>query len=128
MPAYDRIDFDPPAPVAYVTLRNTESGATLPDVPMLLDSGSDVTLLPQAVMSPLGLSPTPNKHYELLAFDGSRSFAAVVHLELLFCEKTFRGQFLVMEQKWGILGPNVLNTVAVLLDGPHLVWNAQRTD
>jgi hypothetical protein len=126
MPAYDGTRFDPPAPVAYVTLRNPESGATLPDVPMLLDSGSDITLLPRAVMSPLGLSAIPNKHYELLAFDGSRSFAAVIRLELLFCRRTFRGQFIVIEQNWGILGRNVLNTVALLLDGPNRVWDQRR--
>ncbi len=33
MPAYDSIRFDPPAPLAYVTLRNPETGAALSDVP-----------------------------------------------------------------------------------------------
>jgi hypothetical protein len=49
MPAHDSIRFDPLVPLAYVTLRNPETGAVLPDVPMLLDSGADVTLIPQAV-------------------------------------------------------------------------------
>ena len=126
MPAYDATRFDPPAPVAYVTMRNPENAATLPNVPMLLDSGSDVTLLPLAVMVPLGLAAIPNKHYELLAFDGSRSYSQVIRLELLFCRRTFRGQFLVVEQDCGILGRNVLNAVTVLLDGPNLIWDEQR--
>jgi hypothetical protein len=46
MPAYDATLFAPPAPLARVTLRNPVSGAVLPDVPMLLDSGADVTLVP----------------------------------------------------------------------------------
>jgi hypothetical protein len=44
MPAYDATRFTPPAPLAKVTLRNPANGAALPDVPMLLDSGADVTV------------------------------------------------------------------------------------
>ena len=36
MPDYDSENFDPPAPVAYVTLRNPATGVSLPDVPMLI--------------------------------------------------------------------------------------------
>ena len=45
MPAYDGTRFDPPAPLVHVSVRNPASGAVLPEVPMLLDSGADVTLL-----------------------------------------------------------------------------------
>jgi len=44
MPDYDAENFEPPAPVAYVTLRNPATGALLSDVPMLIDTGADVTL------------------------------------------------------------------------------------
>ncbi|MGH8056851.1 MAG: hypothetical protein ACREOH_06380 [Candidatus Entotheonellia bacterium] len=37
MPTYDASDFDPPAPIAHVTLRNPHNGATVSDVPLLLD-------------------------------------------------------------------------------------------
>jgi len=50
MPAYDATQFDPPAPVAGVAIRSRESGVTLSGVIMLLDSGADVTLLPQAAV------------------------------------------------------------------------------
>jgi hypothetical protein len=40
MPAYDTIQFDPPAPLARVNLRNRDTGAVWSDVPMLLDSGA----------------------------------------------------------------------------------------
>jgi hypothetical protein len=46
MPSYDAAHFDPPAPVARVTLRNPHSGATVPDVPLLLDTGADITFCP----------------------------------------------------------------------------------
>lgn len=47
MPAYDDYFFDPPAPLAKVTPRVQEHDTILPDVSMLLDSGADVTLIPQ---------------------------------------------------------------------------------
>jgi hypothetical protein len=77
MPAYDATLFNPPAPLARVTLHNLGNGATLADVPMLLDSGADVTLIPQASVDQLGVAVVPNKHYELMGFDGSTSLASV---------------------------------------------------
>ena len=56
MPAYDATRFEPPAPLAHVTLRHPETGMSRSDVPMLLDSGADVTIVPQAAVSLLGVS------------------------------------------------------------------------
>lgn len=56
MPAYNSNSFSPPAPVALVTLRDPDSGAAQADVPMLLDTGADVSLIPQAVIGSLGLT------------------------------------------------------------------------
>jgi hypothetical protein len=123
MPAYDRTWFDPPAPVARVTVRSPDTGATMSGVPMLLDSGADVMLLPAEVTKSLGLTSLAGKQYELVGFDGSTSLASVVRLELIFGRRTFRGQFALIDQAWGILGRNVLNAVALLLDGPNLVWS-----
>jgi hypothetical protein len=126
MPAYDREWFSPPAPLAHVTLRNSETGVSVTDVPLLLDTGADVTLVPRSVLAPLGISPIPGRHYELLSFDAGSSLAEMVRLELLFCRRVFRGQYLVIEQPWGILGRNVLNAIPLLLDGPSLAWTEQR--
>lgn len=126
MPPYDRTRFDPPAPLAHVLVRNPRTGAVLPDVPMLIDSGADVTLLPLAVREPLGLADAGGRRYELVGFEGSSVFAEAVSLELVFCRRIFRGQFLLIDQAWGILGRNALNAVAVLLDGPNLAWLEQR--
>jgi hypothetical protein len=90
---------------------------------MLLDSGADVTLIPRTAVSVLGVAVVPDRHYELVSFDGSISLASVVRLELIFCRRAFRGQFLLIDQVWDILGRNVLNAVSLLFDGPHLVWD-----
>jgi hypothetical protein len=127
MPDYDATQFDPPAPLAHVTLRNPDTGATVSDVPMLLDSGADVTLIPQAVVDRLDVVAELDKRYELMGFDGSTSLASIVRLELIFCRLTFRGQFLLIDQVWGVLGRNVLNAVPLLFDGPRLTWDEHRS-
>ena len=122
MPAYDTSIFDPPAPIARVVLRNPATGTLWSDVPMLLDSGADVTLIPEAVLRHLLLEIVPGKQYELSGFDGSMSQTFVVRLEMIFCRRTFRGQFLLVDQGWGILGRNILNTVTLTVgwSPPHL--------
>ena len=125
MPNYDGTRFDPPAPLALVTLSNPKSGANQSDVPMLIDSGADVTLVPKVCAETLGISADPHKRYEIVALDGSTSFAQVVQLDLMFLNCLFRGRFLLIDQEWGILGRNVLNAVSIPLDGPHLVWSEQ---
>jgi hypothetical protein len=127
MPTYDFTQFDPPAPLAQVTLRNPDTGAAWSDVPKLLDSGADVTLISQAAVSQLGVAIIPDSYYELIGFDENLSFAQVVRLELIFCRRTFRGRLLLIDQTWGILGRNILNAVPLLLDGPRLMWEEQRS-
>ena len=126
MPAYDATQFQPPAPMAYVTLRNETTGAIASDVPMLLDTGADVTLIPRAALDSLGFEIIADNAYELVGFDGSKSLAQVVHVALVFCRRTFRGQFLLVDQSYGILGRNVLNAVPLLLNGPLFTWDEHR--
>jgi hypothetical protein len=126
MPAYDATLFNPPAPLVRVALRNPKSLAVLSDVPMLLDSGADVTLVPQAPINQLGVAIDPEKSYQLMGFDGSTSFASAVQLELVFLNRIFKGQFLLILQEWGVIGRDILNHVSLLLDGPNLMWSEQR--
>ena len=122
MPAYDACRFTPPAPLGLVTLRNATNGAHLPDVPMLLDSGADVTLVPQQSVERLEVSLDPEAVYELLSFDGQKSSAQAVDLDLIFLGRTFKGRLLLTDQDCGILGRDVLNHLSLLLDGPKSSW------
>ena len=126
MPAYDSEGFSPPAPVARVTVRNPETGATLTDLPLLIDSGADVTLLPTSAVESLGIAVSEGTNYELLGFDGNTSISAAVRADLIFLIKTFKGQFLLINQEIGILGRDVLNHTSFLLDGPSLNWEERR--
>ncbi len=126
MPAYDAKLFDPPAPVAHVTLRNPATGASLSDVPMLMDTGADVTLLPREYIEQLGIAPVAEKVYELEGFDGSTKLAEAVCLEMVLLRRKFKGQFLLIDQPLGILGRNILNAIAFLFDGPRGTWDEQK--
>lgn len=126
MPRYDTAQFEPPAPLAQVTLRNPDTGTISSDVPMVLDTGADVSLIPHTSLVTLGLTASQDRLYELISFDGSISYAPVVQIELLFCNRTFRGQFLVIDQGFGILGRNVLNSLELIFDGPNLAWDEKR--
>lgn len=123
MPNYDASHFDPPAPVARVTLRNPHNGATVSDVLLLLDTGADVTLLPRMAVERFGVPLLANQRYELMGFDGSKSFAPVVMLDTIFLQLAFRGRYLLIEEERGILGRDILNHVMVLLDGPRQQWS-----
>lgn len=127
MPPYNRDAFDPPAPVVHVALRLQDTDAIVPDVPMLLDTGADITLVPRHAVVALGVTASPQRFYELVGFDGSKSLAPAVELDLVFLGRAFRGLFLLVDQEWGILGRNILNAVHLSLDGPGLNWDETRT-
>jgi hypothetical protein len=52
-------------------LRHPKNGTTVSDVPILLDSGTDVTLIPQVSVALLGMTMGINESCELMGFDGS---------------------------------------------------------
>lgn len=103
MPAYDSDLFSPPAPVATVGLRNPDNGRSVNDVPMLIDSGADVTLIPSIYLEEIGADAL-SETYELQGFDGQRSFANAVRIDVAFLNRTFRGRFLITNSELGILG------------------------
>ena len=126
MPAYDANRFNPPAPLARIILRDQKSGTSLSDVLMLIDTGADVTLVPQVAVNQLGISVDPTQGYELMGFDGNINVAQVVELDLIFLKRAFRGRLLIIDQEVGILGRDILNHVALMLDGPTLSWDEKR--
>ncbi|MGB7158560.1 MAG: hypothetical protein WBD40_10875 [Tepidisphaeraceae bacterium] len=126
MPRYDASAYDPPAPVAEVGLRAVGSSdtATTFSAQMLIDSGADVTLLPRAAVLRVGVQPQMGAQYELIGFDGNRTKADAVDLEMILLNKAFRGRYLLIDADHGILGRDVLASVSLLLDGPRQEWSA----
>ncbi len=122
MPTYDANKFDPPAPIAHVTLRHPETNKAWASVPMLIDTGADITLVPQTALTQLNLT-SPDAQYELIGFGGTSTMAPAVQLKMSFLGHTFQGVFLLTEHDMGILGRNVLNALALTFDGPNLKWH-----
>jgi hypothetical protein len=122
MPSYNADSFAPPAPVARVTLRSSDQESTIANVPMILDTGADVSLVPRGAAEKLSLPDQPAGLFELVGFDGRSSTAPAFELEMSFAGRVFRGRFLLIEEEWGILGRNILNSLPLLFDGPRLTW------
>lgn len=126
MPKYDTENFEPPAPVAYVSLRDPVTGISLSDIPMLMDTGADVTLLPRSYVEQLGTEPVTDIAYEIQGFDGESKLANMVEMELVFLGRKFTGQFLLIDQPMGILGRNILNVISITFDGPRGKWDEHK--
>lgn len=118
--------YSPAAPVAKVTLRNPETLESITHVPMLLDTGSDITLLPRVFCDKVGVAVSKTEYLELESFDRTTSIAFYVRLEFIFLNKLFRGNFLVFDQAEGIIGRDVMNEFSILFDGRSLEWSEHR--
>jgi len=79
--------------VGTIDLRDAASGRVWAKVPMLLDTGADVTLVPSASVNQLQIQTDPSQVYELIGFDGTRSTAMAVHLDLIFWDSRSAGGF-----------------------------------
>ena len=88
MAAYDSSLFDQPAPVALVSIRDPRGGDIVSGVRMLIDSGSDLTLIPERSVNELNIDLDQNESYELTGLDGHRSVAKSVQIELVFLGRT----------------------------------------
>ena len=62
MMKYDEA-FEPPAPIAKVALRKIETGARTKDVSLLLDTGSDISLLPLSAVKSLKIEPLRERKF-----------------------------------------------------------------
>jgi hypothetical protein len=120
---YDESRYQPPAPVALLTLRTLDGrDLSISNVLALLDTGADVTLLPRWAVEQLGLTPQSEGSVTLAWFDGSVRAAESVLLESSFHGGRFQGRYPVIDQPHGIVGRNILNHFRLLFDGPAKSW------
>lgn len=121
MPAYEAGGFDPPVPVVRATVRGPE-GTVQNDVPMVIDTGADVSLIPLGVAQAVEAATQPSSA-PIRFLEGEPISVPQADLCLEFLGYRFRGPFLLLDSTYGILGRNVLNLMIVTLDGPSLTWS-----
>ena len=128
MTPYDGQQYQPPAPVAALTLRTLDGrNVTVADVLAVLDTGADVTLVPRWAVEQLGLIPQADESVKLAWFDGTTRAAESVELEASFQGGRFQGRYALVDQPHGIVGRNLLNHFRLLFDGPAKTWQRAST-
>jgi hypothetical protein len=120
LPDYDS-SMSPPAPVAEVDVWVSDGAAPI-SVPMLLDSGSDVTIVPLLAAQRAGASIQPYA-VPLRTYSGELVYRDRARLAVRLLRYTFRGDYLIDDVPVGILGRNVMNSLVLTLDGPRLSWS-----
>jgi len=118
---YERDNYYSPAPIAIVTLRNPLDHHRTIQVKLLIDPGSDITLLPKWALDFIGVSAQPTT-YELEAFDGTRSHAQTVVVDVMFLKVVADGVVLQTLDAVGTLGRDILAGHVIVLDGPNSRW------
>jgi hypothetical protein len=117
--AYNR-QVEPPAPFVHVTLLCADTGLSTNEIPALLDTAADRTVIPASLVSRLGL--VPMDEVSVAGFGGQ-----VVLIPTYFVELSIRTltplplEVLAHpEEPYVLLGRDVLNRHRLVLDGPGL--------
>ncbi len=124
MPAYDR-SFTPPAAVADVSLSHPIADLTSGPLRGKLDSGADISVIPERWITPLGLSPRASVWAR--SYDGSYSQRAVYYVRFTIEGHELPAVRCLAANRDGILvGRNVLNRFVISLDGKRLRFTLRR--
>ena len=110
--------FDPSAPVLTISL-GVPFSPEMVQVETLIDSGSDMTVVPERIVEQLQLRRADYVTVSGLELETRERpvYAVTVNIEGVF-GPTIQG-VIAWEKDYGLLGRDVLNSLVVILDGPN---------
>lgn len=122
---YD-LDFDPPAPCLSITVTHPTDSTRTISVAAQLDTGADLTAIPQAILQPLAL---PDAGDLLVAgYDGSLARLPMYYLSLTVAEYTLAPfRVVAISGERALLGRDALNQFFTHLNGPDLTFDLARS-
>lgn len=120
--AYVPVSSGRTAPVVDAHVSVAEGNKTTATVSLMIDSGSDVTVLPESVVGVLGLKAVDR--LDLFAFDHDRASSYnVVEVALKIGLIRLRAvRICVAPGPYGLLGRDLLDRVTLELHGPQQRW------
>jgi predicted aspartyl protease len=122
--AYDR-NFSPPAPIAEVAIIHPVTGVSSGLLPGKLDTGADITVIPEGLVSKLGLSAKANLWAR--SYDGTFSYRSVYYVRLsIEGNELFAVRCIASDRGNVLVGRNVLNHFLITLDGIKLRFKLER--
>ena len=117
---YDR-SIDPPAPVVEVIIRHPTTGVW-EALSAQLDTGADISGIPQRLVDRLGLAPV--RVVPIEGYDDARVLLSTYIVRLEVAGVRFRGVEVVpIPGERTLLGRDVLNCLYIHLNGPELTFD-----
>ncbi len=120
MPSYDH-SFHPPAPVVEVLIIHPITSTRRSMLPGKLDTGADLTVIPQRLATQLQL--TPKGRLWTRGYDGTYSQRPVFYVRMQLEGVVLASvRCIATDRSTVLLGRNVLNRFLIILDGKKLFF------
>lgn len=116
--SYDHT-FQPPAPIIELMISTPGNSSTLM-IRFLIDSGADVSVLPEDTVTELRLRRVDVLHVAGFGLEITQRWLYSAVLQVPGVATARLARFLSWDDQYGIAGRDLLNLFRIILDGPRL--------